>query len=93
VYRPPPPEISLSVCCEYVENLPTVDAPELFGMDQNADTAFLANQGRALIADLLAAQPRLTAAVGYVICVNGAEATRKRRLNKAIEFCLVGPFQ
>jgi len=64
VYRPPPPEISLSVCCEYVENLPTVDAPELFGMDQNADTAFLANQGRALIADLLAAQPRLTAAVG-----------------------------
>ena len=69
VYRPPPPEISLSVCCEYVENLPTVDAPELFGMDQNADTAFLANQGRALIADLLAAQPRLTAAVGYVIWV------------------------
>ncbi|KAJ7369458.1 Dynein heavy chain 14 [Desmophyllum pertusum] len=64
VYRPPPPEISLSVCCEYIEGLPTVDAPELFGMDQNAGTAFLANQGRALIADLLAAQPRLTAAVG-----------------------------
>lgn len=62
VYRPPPPEISLSVCCEYVEGLPAVDAPELFGMDHNADTAFLANQGRALIGDLLSAQPRLTAA-------------------------------
>ena len=46
-----------------------MDAPELFGMDQNADTAFLANQGRALVADLLAAQPRLTATVGYVIGV------------------------
>jgi len=59
----------LSVCCEYVESLPTVDAPELFGMDQNSDTAFLANQGRALIGDLLAAQPRLSAAVGYEICI------------------------
>lgn len=70
VYRPPPPEISLSVCCEYIESLPTADAPELFGMDNNADTAFLANQGRALISDLLAAQPTLTAApVGYEVCV------------------------
>ena len=76
VYRPPPPEISLSVCCEYVENLPTVDAPELFGMDQNADTAFLANQGRALLAHLLAAQPRLTAGVGYVICLRVLEPPR-----------------
>lgn len=66
VYRPPPAEISLSVCCEYVESLPAVDSPELFGMDHNADTAFLSNQGRVLISDLLAAQPRLTAAaVGY----------------------------
>ena len=76
VYRPPPPEISLSVCCEYVENLPTVDAPELFGMDQNADTAFLANQGRGLLAHLLAAQPRLTAGVGYVICLRVLEPPR-----------------
>jgi len=73
VYRPPPPEISLSLCCEFVENLPTVDSPELFGMDHNADTAFLVNQGRGLIADLLAAQPRLTAAVGYEIYVKGAD--------------------
>ena len=66
MYRPLPPEISLSVCCEYIESLPAGDAPELFGMDHNADTAFLANQGRALIGDLLAAQPKLTAApVGY----------------------------
>ena len=93
MYRPPPPEISLSVCCEYVENLPTVDAPELFGMDQNADTAFLANQGGALLAHLLAAQPRLTAGVGYVICFKGVEVTGKRHLNKAMELCLVGPFQ
>ena len=92
VYRPPPPEISLSVCCDYVDNLPTVDAPELFGMDQNAETAFLANQGRALIADLLAAQPRLTAAVGYVICVKGAEAPGKCHLNKGVKLCLVDPF-
>ena len=34
-------------------------------MDQNADTAFLAGRGRALIADLLAAQPRLTTSIGY----------------------------
>ena len=65
MYRPPPPEISLSVCCEYTEGLPAADAPELFGMDQNADTAFLAGRGRALIADLLAAQPRLTTSIGY----------------------------
>lgn len=65
MYRPPPPEISLSVCCEYIEGLPAADAPELFGMDQNADTAFLAGRGRALIADLLAAQPRLTTSIGY----------------------------
>ncbi|PFX28824.1 Dynein heavy chain 1, axonemal [Stylophora pistillata] len=64
VYRPPPPEISLSVCCEYIEGLPAADAPELFGMDQNAETAYLAGQGRAFIADLLAAQPRLTASIG-----------------------------
>ena len=49
-----------------MESLPAVDSPELFGMDHNADTAFLSNQGRSLISDLLAAQPRLTAAaVGY----------------------------
>ena len=65
MYRPPPPEISLSVCCEYIEGLPAADAPELFGMDQNADTAFLAGRGRSLIADLLAAQPRLTTSIGY----------------------------
>lgn len=65
MYRPPPPEISLSVCCEYIEGLPAADAPELFGMNQNADTAFLAGRGRALIADLLAAQPRLTTSIGY----------------------------
>ena len=92
MYRPPPLEISLSVCCDYVDNLPTVDAPELFGMDQNAETAFLANQGRALIADLLAAQPRLTAAVGYVIYVKGAEAPVKCQLNKGVKLCLVYPF-
>lgn len=55
-----------------------MDAPELFGMDHNADTAFLVNQGRALIADLLAAQPRLTAAVGYAIHFKGAEEIRKK---------------
>ena len=70
-----------------------MDGLELFGMDQNADTAFLANQSRALIADLLAAQPRLTAAVGYEICVKGAEGPAKRPRNKAIELFLVGPFQ
>ena len=46
-------------------------------MDHNADTAFLVNQGRGLIADLLAAQPRLTAAVGYEIYVKGADEIRK----------------
>ena len=68
MYRPPPSEISLSVCCEYIDSLPAADAPELFGMDQNANTAFLASQGRALIGNLLAAQPRLKiAAVRYEV--------------------------
>lgn len=66
VYRPPPPEISLSVCCEYVDSLPTSDSPELFGMDHNANTAYLAGQGRALISNLLAAQPKVKlASAGY----------------------------
>lgn len=66
VYRPPPPEISLSVCCEYIDNLPTSDSPELFGMDHNANTAYLASQGRALIGNLLAAQPKVkVASAGY----------------------------
>ena len=50
-----------------------MDSPELFGMDHNADKAFLASQGRALIGDLSAAQPRLpaAAAVGYELPING----------------------
>ncbi|EDO28628.1 predicted protein, partial [Nematostella vectensis] len=59
VYRPPPPNISLSVCCTYIEGLPATDSPELFGMNHNAAMVYLGDQAKNLVSNLLAGQPKV----------------------------------
>ena len=55
---------SYSKLRDYIDSLPTQDTPQLFGMDQNADKAFLERQALELTEGILSVQPRLTLAAG-----------------------------
>ena len=50
---------SLSGVRDFLDSLPAADTPQLFGMDQNADIAFLESQAEELVAGILSVQPRL----------------------------------
>ena len=67
VYHSIPNGFSFSEVKSYIEGLPTLDSPELFGMNDNAEKAYLENQGRLLIHTILAVQPQTTGAslIGY----------------------------
>jgi dynein heavy chain len=58
VYRAPVAE-DLPSFLEYIDRLPFADAPEIFGMHDNANTAFLQQEGGSLLATVLDVQPRL----------------------------------
>nr|XP_015200682.1 PREDICTED: dynein heavy chain 14, axonemal isoform X2 [Lepisosteus oculatus] len=59
VYRPISGEPSLSDCRVYIESLPDKDAPEVFGMDRNAENVFLQSQAQHLVNTIISIQPRL----------------------------------
>ncbi|GFR70594.1 dynein heavy chain 6, axonemal-like [Elysia marginata] len=44
---------------QYIEELPQIDQPEIFGMHENANIAFQMNETNALIGTILDVQPRL----------------------------------
>ncbi|XP_059155726.1 dynein axonemal heavy chain 6-like isoform X2 [Physella acuta] len=45
---------------QYIEELPQIDEPEIFGMHENANIAFQMNETNALIGTILDVQPRLS---------------------------------
>lgn len=53
-----PPEGSLQSVILYLEQLPSTDDPEVFGMHENANVTFNSNESLALMAALLGLQPR-----------------------------------
>ena len=57
----PPSQPSVKGYVEYVETLPFQDDPEIFGMHDNANLAYLRDETRTLLGTVLEVQPRLTA--------------------------------
>ena len=67
VYHPPAPDASYHDVGRYIEQLPVHDNPDLFGMDLNAEKAYLELQAETLVGTILSVQPRVTSGlVGYV---------------------------
>lgn len=60
VYRPLPADANYAQVGRYIEGLPVHDNPDLFGMDMNAEKAFLDNQAETLVGTILSVQPRLS---------------------------------
>jgi dynein heavy chain len=59
VYTPVQPgEISLEALLKKAKNLPDVDNPEIFGMNDNADIAFQLQESLSMIEIILSVQPR-----------------------------------
>lgn len=51
----------------YIQSLPRTDAPEVFGLHENANISAALNESNALLATLLLMQPRgASAAAGYL---------------------------
>ncbi|MCI4395052.1 hypothetical protein PGIGA_G00176030 [Pangasianodon gigas] len=59
-----PESDSLSEFNSYIENLPIIDDPEIFGMHENANLAFQRQETMTLINTILEVQPRSSAAAG-----------------------------
>ncbi|XP_053335345.1 dynein axonemal heavy chain 6-like [Clarias gariepinus] len=59
-----PESDSLSEYNGYIENLPIIDDPEIFGMHENANLAFQRQETSTLINTILELQPRSSAAAG-----------------------------
>ncbi|XP_047672459.1 dynein axonemal heavy chain 6 isoform X2 [Tachysurus fulvidraco] len=59
-----PESDSLSEYQSYIENLPIIDDPEVFGMHENANLAFQRQETATVINTILEVQPRSTAAAG-----------------------------
>lgn len=59
--------MSFSRCFEYIESLPSVDHPELFGMQSNANSLFEKSEAKQLLADLLLVHPQIDKDVGWVL--------------------------
>ena len=67
VYHPLLSKYSYSEVKQYIDGLPETDSQELCGMNQNAEKAYLVNQTKTLLDDILQMQPRLTSRIiGYV---------------------------
>jgi len=45
---------------EYIENMPITDDPEVFGMHENANINYQAQESDKIIQTILSIQPRLT---------------------------------
>ncbi|XP_059176449.1 dynein axonemal heavy chain 6-like [Physella acuta] len=56
----PPMNKTLASLKTYVESLPIIDEPEIFGLHENANIAFQMNETHALIGTILEVQPRVS---------------------------------
>ncbi|XP_019625905.1 PREDICTED: LOW QUALITY PROTEIN: dynein heavy chain 6, axonemal-like [Branchiostoma belcheri] len=61
LYQPLPTSYSLAESRAYIDALPNSDSPDIFGMHENAENAFLRSQASELIETIISVQPRLTA--------------------------------
>ena len=59
VYHPPSQDSSYSDVRKYIESLPAISTPQIFGMNDNAEKAFLEDQSKELIDSIISIQPRL----------------------------------
>ncbi|XP_035826580.1 dynein heavy chain 6, axonemal [Aplysia californica] len=57
---------TLQQCLKYIETLPIIDEPEIFGMHENANIAFQMNETHALLNTILEVQPRMSTGEGGV---------------------------
>lgn len=62
-YYPPPPGDMQSVR-DYIDQLPLIDSPEIFGLHRNAAIAFENSETRYLMDTIISVQPRTGGAVG-----------------------------
>ncbi len=59
LYRPPSIDMTFSDCCDYIESLPSIDDPELFGMQSEANRFCLQNEAKHLLDDLILVHPQV----------------------------------
>ncbi len=59
-----PPVGPMDSFVKYIDTLPLTDAPEVFGMNANADISLQANQTRMIVETCLSLQPRKKTAAG-----------------------------
>ena len=66
VYHALDDAVSYSNAKAYIEKLPTADSPELLGMNENSEHAYLESQASELTSTILSVQPRLSSSlIGY----------------------------
>ncbi|XP_064622088.1 dynein axonemal heavy chain 6-like isoform X2 [Lineus longissimus] len=63
VYHPVSANSTFNDVRTYIESLPNSDSPELFGMNDNAEQAYLQQQARELVETIASVQPRLAASL------------------------------
>ena len=67
LYHPLPQGFSFTEAKVYIETLPAQDDPEVFGMNENAEKAYLVSQAGTFIETILGVQPRIMKGlIGYV---------------------------
>ena len=70
LYHPLPQGFSFTEAKVYIETLPAQDDPEVFGMNENAEKAYLVSQAASFIDTILGVQPRIMKGlIGYVTCL------------------------
>ena len=70
LYHPLPQGFSFSEAKVYIETLPAQDDPEVFGMNENAEKAYLVSQTDTFIETILSVQPRIMKGlIGYVMVI------------------------
>nr|XP_039247972.1 dynein heavy chain 6, axonemal-like [Styela clava] len=62
VYKPVDGDITFAEVQEYLEQLPLVDSPDVFGMHDNAERAHLESEAKRIIEVIIDVQPRLATA-------------------------------
>ncbi|XP_074663059.1 dynein axonemal heavy chain 6-like [Tubulanus polymorphus] len=63
VYHPISSSYSFADTRIYIDTLPTTDSPEIFGMNENAQNAYLEAQAKDLLDTIITVQPRVTSSI------------------------------
>ena len=64
MYQPIPESLSFNMVPGFIEELPSEDAPDIFGMTDNAEKACREMQAHEIIHTLVDVQPRITHSKG-----------------------------